>query len=57
MLERNITKVYHTEAIVWTSLCMESISKIPRRSLTLPCVAAITLLTWLQSVPYNRTTS
>ena len=44
-LGRNSTKLCHTEAIAWTSLCIESISKIPRKSLTLPCVAAITLLT------------
>lgn len=38
------TKTNHTEDMIWTSLCMELISKMPRRSLRLLCVAAITLL-------------
>ena len=39
------------EEMVWTSLWMELRSKIPRKSLTLPLVAATTFATWSQSVP------
>ena len=43
-LVQNNTGIGHTDDIIWTSLCMELISKIPSKSLTLLCVAAITLL-------------
>ena len=39
------------DLIVWTSLGMELMSKMPRKRWTLPLVEAITLATWLQSVP------